>query len=62
MLNATVTGARENRQGDKLEIPCIYKFKGSKTFLLKAECIIEILLVEGKQIDKNTIASFFSRL
>ena len=50
-MSATVTGARENRRGNGLTVPCKYKRNGSKTFLL------EILLVEEKQIYKNIISS-----
>ena len=37
---ATVTGAREIRRGNGMEVPCKYKLKGPKTFLSKAEYII----------------------
>ena len=39
-MDATVTGARENRRGNGMEVPCKYKLKGPKTFLSKAEYII----------------------
>ena len=39
-MDATVTGAREYKIGNRIEIPCKYKLKGQKTFLSKAEYII----------------------
>ena len=40
-MSATVTGARENRRGNGLTVPCKYKkLNGPKTFLSKAEYII----------------------
>ena len=39
-MNATVTGARENRKVNGIGVPCKYKLKGPKTFLSKAEYII----------------------
>ena len=39
-MGATVSGARENRRGNEMEVPCKYKLKGTKTFLSKAEYII----------------------
>ena len=39
-MSANVTGARENRRGNGLTIPCKYKQKGPNTFLSKAEYII----------------------
>ena len=39
-MDATVTGARENRRGNGMEVPCKFKLKGQKTFLSKAEYII----------------------
>ena len=39
-MDATVTGARENRRGNGMEIPCKYKLKGPKAFLSKAEYLI----------------------
>ena len=38
-MGATVSGARENRRGNGMEVPCKYKLKGPKTFLSKAEYI-----------------------
>ena len=57
-MDATVTGARENRSGNGMEVQRKYKLKGPKTFLSKAE-YLEILSVEDKQIYENIIASFF---
>ena len=43
-MSATVTGARENRRGNGLTVPCKYKLKGPNTFLLKVEYkIIDIV-------------------
>ena len=39
-MDATVTGARENRRGNGMEVPCKYKLKGQKTFLSKTEYIM----------------------
>ena len=39
-MSAIVTGARENRRGNGLTVPCKYKLKGPKTFLSKAEYTI----------------------
>ena len=39
-ITASVTGRRENKRGNGLEVPCSYKIKGPKTFLSKAEVII----------------------
>ena len=39
-MDATVTGDRENKIGNRMEVPCKYKLKGPKTFLSKAEYII----------------------
>ena len=35
-MDATVTGARENRRGNGMEVPCKYKLKGPKTFFIKS--------------------------
>ena len=39
-MDATVTGGRENKIGNRMEVPCKFKLKGQKTFLSKAEYII----------------------
>ena len=39
-MDATIVGARENRRGNGMDVPCNYKLKGPKTFLSKAEYII----------------------
>ena len=39
-MDATVTGARENRRGNGMEVLCKYKLNGPKTFFSKAEYII----------------------
>ena len=39
-ITAVVTGRRENRKSNGLEVPCPYKLKGTKYILLKVETII----------------------
>ena len=46
-MDATVTGDRENKIGNRMEVPCKFKVKGPKTFLSKAEYIyIYIYIIE----------------
>ena len=39
-ISTVVTGRRENRKSNGLEVPCSYKLKGTKDVLLKVETII----------------------
>ena len=43
-MESVVTGARENKRGNGLEIPCRYKMKGPARILTKVEPIINDLI------------------
>ena len=55
-MDATVTGARENRRRNGMEV----QTEGTKDiFYQKQNIYLEILVVEDKQIYENIFASFF---
>ena len=54
-ITAVVTGRRENRRSNGLEVPCSYKLKGTKDVLLKVETIINI----SKELLKSEILCFY---
>ena len=61
-MNATVTGARENRRGNGLEVPCKYKLNGPKTFLSKADIISDIVSRRTNKFMKILLHHFFLKL